>query len=232
MKKKLPLNIIKNFQPKENEKIFLIRPEEGQGFLLHFSDIDPESEFYFRIVQFNEKDNKFLIEHSPTNSNSNAVSKAWFAVGDLNNRFDAWLKLLSEFNETETIFDDPILKGFQEEYYTSFEIVDDEATTKPLTSKQILLLDEHLTDIENKIDEFVNDTNKESIEDIKEDITELKSELTKKPRKWIIQKLSLVWGKITKQGTPFIKEFLNEGKKEAIKQGVKFLIEGGMNLIN
>lgn len=232
MKKKLPLNIIKNFQPKENQDIYLVRPESGEGFLLHFSDIDPESEFYFRIIRFDEKANKFLIEHSPSSSNSNASNQAWFSVGDLNNRFDAWLKLLSDFNETETIFDDPILKGFQDEYYASFEVVDENASTEPLTSNQILLLDEHLTEIENRIDEFVTDSNKEAIDEIKSDIVELKSDLTKKPKKWAIQKLSIVWGKLTKQGTKFIKEFLNEGKKEIIKQGIKLIVQGGENLLN
>jgi hypothetical protein len=232
MKKKLPLSIIKNFQPKENESIYLIRPEEGDGFLLHFSDVDTESEFYFRIIRFDEKNNKFLIEHVPTNSNSNAKSSAWFGVGDLNNRFDSWLKIISEFNETETIFDDPILKGFQDEYYSEFEILDKDASTTPLKSKQIMLLDEHLSEIEKRIDKFETDDNRESIIDIKAEISELKSELTKKPKKWIVQKLSLIWGKITKQGTELMKEFLTEGKKQAIKQGIRLIIESGENLLN
>lgn len=140
--------------------------------------------------------------------------------------------MLSDFNETETIFDDPIWKGFQDEYYASFEIIDEDASTKPLSSKQILLLDEHLTEIENRIGEFATDSNKEAIKEIKSDINELKSDLTKKPKKWGIQKLSIVWGKITKQETKFIKEFLNEGEKEIIKQGIKLIMQGGENLLS
>jgi hypothetical protein len=232
MKKKLPLNIIKNFQPKENKNIFLVRPEEGEGFLLHFSDVDSESEFYFRIIQFKDSNNTFLIEYSPASANSNAKYSNWFAVGDVNNRFDAWLKLLSDFNETETIFDDPITKGFQEEYFNFFEIVDEDAESKPLKSKQILILDEHLLGIEEKIDDFITEKNKEAVKEIKKDVAELREELTKKPKKWVIKKLSFIWAKMTKQGTKLLKEFLNEGRKEAIKQGIKLFIEQGGNLLN
>ncbi|MEC8682838.1 MAG: hypothetical protein VXX80_04075, partial [Bacteroidota bacterium] len=133
--------------------------------------------------------------------------------------------------------DDPIINSFKEEYYAEFEIInEDDADIRPLNTRQIILLDNHLEDVDKRLEKFINEKNSEDIQEIKEDIVELRDNLTKKPKKWVIKNLSKIWAKIAKQGTKFIKEFLSESKKEMIKQSIKGLIElvkeNGPDLLN
>ncbi|MCK3686412.1 hypothetical protein [Maribellus sp. YY47] len=78
----------------------------------------------------------------------------------------------------------------------------------------------------------MTEDNKERLNEIKQDIETLREKLTSKSKKWVIKNLSIIWAKITKQGTSFMKEFLNEAKKTAIKEGLKLMIEIGSNMIN
>jgi len=104
-------------------------------------------------------------------------------------------------------------------------IVEEEADTKPFSTKQILLLDNYLEGIDKKLNEFSTEQNKSDIQDIQTDIELLRENLTTKSKKWVVSNLSKIWGKIAKQGTRFIKEFLSDSKKEIVKQSVKGLIE-------
>jgi len=133
--------------------------------------------------------------------------------------------LLNEFDNTDSFFDDPILNSFRDQYYAEFEILEEDADIKPLNTNQILFLDSHLEDIEKKLDKYKSDKNSDDIEEIKGDIKILRENLTTKSKKWVIENLSKVWAKITKQGTTLLKEFLSESKREMIKQGVKGVIE-------
>ena len=57
-----------------------------------------------------------------------------------------------------------------------------------------------------------------------EGILDLRNNLTKKSKKWVVKRLSKIWGRIAKQGVPLIKEFLTEVRKEIIKHVVKHLL--------
>lgn len=139
---------------------------------------------------------------------------------------------IKRFEKVNSFFDDPILNSYAEDYYSEFEIIDEDSNTKPFKTNQILLLDEHLENIENSLDKFKTENNKVQIEDIKKDINELRGKLTSKSKKWIIRNISIVWAKVTKLGTPLMKEFLSEAKKTFIREGLKYMIEQGTNLIN
>ena len=225
MKKKLPLNIIKGFQPKENENIYLVKPESGTGFIMNFLDKDPESDFYFRIEKFEPKNNQFLVDFKPSTANTISNSRTWHTIDGVNKKFKDWTNLINEYNSTETIFDDPIILGFAEDYLNEIKIIEPDAEYKPFNPRQLLLLDEHLEKIESGISKYKTDSNAIIIDEIISETRELRDNLTKKPKNQILRKMTLIWAKISKQGLPLIKEFISEGVKEAIKIGIKALIE-------
>ncbi|WP_179317939.1 hypothetical protein [Winogradskyella undariae] len=238
-KKDLPLVILKSLQPFVNlrgDKFETLEPKEN---LLKVVDQEPESDFHFTIEEFKKAQNgkfQFLMNRSPKSQNETDNYKTWVDISQLEPQFKTWIKLLDEYENVNSFFDDPIIKSFTEEYFTEFEIIDEDADIKPLNTKQILLLDSHLEDVEKRLTEYTNDKNVDEISEIKEDINELRENLTNKSKKWVIKRLSKVWAKIAKQGTKFIKEFLSESKKEIIKQGVKGFIElikeNGPDLLN
>lgn len=196
--------------------------------MLKFIDVDPESDFYFNIEQYKlDREFQLLIDFKPTNKQNLANRKTWIKAQDLQTQFSNWIKLLEGYNNVRTIYDDPIIDSFANEYYDEFELIDEEADKVPLSTKQILLLDEHLDLIQNGITKYITSTNADEIKLIQEGIQDLKSNMTKKSKKWIFKKLSRIWGQIAKQGVPLIKEFLTEVRKEFIKQGVKYILNGG-----
>ena len=239
-KKDLPLVILKALEPfvgLKGNKFEVIEPQEK---LMIAIDKDIDSDFHFTIEQYqkNTSNNtfQFLMSRSPKNNNDNGNYQTWVEVSGLETQFDAWLKLLEEYESVNSFFDDPITKSFREEFYAEFEIIEDDAETNPLNTKQILLLDSYLDSVDNKLSNFITENNEQDIQDIKEEIFLLRENLTKKSKKWVVSKLTNIWAKIAKQGTTFIKEFLNESKKEIIKQGIKgifdYVKENGIDLLN
>jgi hypothetical protein len=227
-KKDLPLAILKSLQPfvkLRGDKFETLDPKEN---LLKVVDQEPESDFHFTIEEYKKAQNgkfQFLMSRSPKSQNETDIYKTWVNISELEPQFQTWIKLLDEYENVESFFDDPIIKSFSEEYFTEFEIIDEDAHIKPLNTKQILLLDSHLEELGERLVAFSTKENTDEISQIQEDIVKLRENLTNKSKKWVIKRLSKIWAKIAKQGTKFIKEFLSESKKEVIKQGVKGLIE-------
>jgi len=227
-KKEIPLAILKALEVFVNlkgEKFDVVDPK---SHLLKAIDKDSESDFHFIILEYKKATNgvfQFYMQRSPKNQNEPGIYQTWVDVSSLQSQFNTWIDLLNEYETTNSFYDDPILNSFNDEFFAEFEIIDEDAQIKPLNTRQILLLDEYLESVESKIEEFKTDKNSKEIEDIKSEIIYLKDNLTTKPKVWVIKKLTRIWAKMAKQGVTFIKEFLSESKKEAIKQGVKLLVD-------
>ncbi|MGV7106103.1 hypothetical protein [Flavobacterium sp. U410] len=239
-KKDLPLVILKALEPYVNlkgDKFEVVEPKES---LLKVIDKDSESQFHFTIHKYQRNTSngkfQFLMTRMPKDNNDNGNMQSWLEIDSLKSQFEYWLKLLDEYESVNSFFDDPIIISFSKEFYEEFEIIEEDAETNPLNTKQILLLDNYLETIDKKLLEFKTEHNSQDIEEIKEDILILRENLTNKSKKWVVKRLTSIWAKIAKQGTKFIKEFLSESKKELIKQGVKGLIEyvkeNGIDLLN
>lgn len=238
-KKDLPLAILKALEPYVDFKGDKFEVVDAKENLLKVVDKDLESEFHFIVEKYQRANNgnfQFLMTRSPKNTNDIGVYQTWVEVSGLAPQFEAWIKLLEEYDSVKSFFDDPIKKSFKEEFYAEFEIVDEDAETHPLNTKQILLLDSYLEEVESKLIDFITSENSVEIQEIRDDIILLRENLTIKSKKWIVNHLTSIWAKIAKQGTNFIKEFLSESKKEFIKQGVKALIDyvkdNGTDLLN
>lgn len=206
--------------------------QDPKEFLLKFKDKEKNSDFYFNIEEYKiEKELLLLLDWKPANKQTVQNSKAWINAKHLDGYFNNWIGLLKGYENVKSTYDDPIIETFAKEYYTEFEIVDDDSDVNPFGTKLILLLDEHLENIENEIEKYQTESNKKEIEEIKNDVVELRQNLTKKSKKWVVKNLTMTWAKITKQGPKLMKEFLSEAKKYVIKEGAKFLIDNGIDLI-
>ena len=232
-KKEIPLSILKTLEKFVNLKGEKFIVSDSNDFLMKIKDVDENSSFQLLIEKQEIKNGnlEILLITKPTSDNNNAPNRRWIKVEKLTDEFEKWLNILDGYEKTYTFFDDPIIKSFAEDYYIEFEVVDENANVEPLKPKQILLLDKHLEFIEKNIGKYENEENKVQLEEIKNDVSVLRDNLTNKSKAWVIKNLSTIWAKLTKQGTKFIKEFLSESRKQAIKEGVKYLIEQGTDLI-
>jgi len=233
MKKKIPLIVLESlekFVQLKGEHFEVIEPD---NFLVKMVDKDDNSKFYFYIESYKiENGLKLIIDWKPASKDTIGNTRKLIDIKQLDGFVDNWVKLLKGYEKVNTFYDDPIIKSFAEDYYTEFEILDENAETKPFNTKQILLLDEHLEYIENNLEKFKTEKNTLQLDEIKNDVKELREKLTSKSKKWVIKNLAIVWAKITKQGTSFMKEFLNEAKKTVIREGIKLIIEQGATIIN
>lgn len=233
MKKKIPLQVLEIIEPYVNKNGISFDCIDPKGLLLKFIDRDANSDFYFIIETYKlDNDCNLLIDWKPASKLTIANNKLWVKAEQLDSYFKNWLKLLEGYEKVKTVFDDPILDSYIDEYLNEFEILDEDAEIKPFTTKQVLFLDSHLEEIQAKIDKFQTPENKIEIEIIKKNIEELRSNLTKKSKKWVIKQVSKIWAQITKQGTELLKEFLSESKKLAIHEAIKFFVGKGVELLS
>jgi hypothetical protein len=237
-KKDIPLVILQALEPFVNdkgEKFEIVNPGKS---LLKVVDKEPGSNFHFTIEHHEKKTDgtyQLLMSKSPTNAMDNNEFRFWIKIENINKEFSEWIAILEQYESIKSFYDDKIINGFQEEFYAEFEILEEEEDF-PLKTKQILLLDQYLEELGEKLQEYVNEQNALEISAIQEEIILLRENLTVKSKKWILKNLTKIWGSIAKRGTKFIKEFLTEAKKELIKQGVKsladYIVQNGPHLLS
>src|ERR1035437_1650566 len=161
MKKKIPLAILEALEPFLSKKGEIFERTEQKDCLLKFIDKDKDSDFFFTVAQYRIENsrNTLFIDFKPHNKNHIGNRQIWIAVSELDTYFLNWLKLLEGYDKVKSIFDDPIIEAFKNEYYAEFKILDEDAEIAPLKPKQILLLDEHLNYIENNVEKYKNENN-------------------------------------------------------------------------
>ncbi|MGZ2368601.1 hypothetical protein ACXR6G_02295 [Ancylomarina sp. YFZ004] len=226
MKKKIPLAVHKALERLTKLRGEYFEVTNPDNFLLKVVDIDKDSDFYFNIEAHKlESEYKLLIDMKPQSDFLVTNRRTWIPQNQIENHFKNWVHILKGYEVVDTFYDDPILKSFENDYYAEFELIDEEDKMRPLNPKHILSLDRHLELIENNIDNYQTEKNKIQIQEIKTEVKDIRSNLTLRSKEWIAKRLSKVWAKLTKHGTPIIKEFLTEAKRTAITEGIKFITE-------
>ena len=136
--------------------------------------------------------------------------------------------MLQEYNDTILSPNEKILKSYEEEFYTEFEIVDDDAWDKPFNLQQQLYLDKYLEIIEESLELQQDD---ETIKPILLETKELRNNLTNETKKSAIKKFSKILSKIRKHGLKLLKEIYTEAKKEIIKRIIDGSLDGLDNML-
>lgn len=223
-KEQTPLVVHKAIEPYLDKKDGLFKRVNSEKDLIRFEGSAVDSNFFFHIKSHRNQNNQnqILLEYQPFSPES-VASKTVLVKSELKNldtHFQVWFKLLEEFKKTKTVFDDPIETGFQEDYYSYFEIIEDEKN-KPLESASILPIYEHFEGIRLKLDEYKTEENSSKIEEIQEEINQLNKNLTVSGRQEIANRICKVWAKLTKLGVKYIKEFVEVSRKYIMKEAAK-----------
>lgn len=231
MKKSLPLELLKGIQEAINGKHELIRIEKGEKAIVVMRDADPDSEFYFCIRE-NTSSNKgsfpFLVTVQPSGRNSNKPSNFGRDIGQVIENFKEWVAILEEYNNLKTIFDDPVITGYQNEFFADYIVLDEDGDRNPFEISKQAILDEYLKSTLEKLEVYKNESNKDRIESIQGDIQELRTEVSRSTKSIVMKKLSKIWAKCTKEGIDIVKDIYLEGKKKFIK----FVLENGVDTLS
>jgi hypothetical protein len=216
-KKDLPLTVLQTLEPLINEKSKLFKIGDAGKDLLRIDDADPRSTFYFKVVSYLEQGEKLNIEFKPMNGNNVDVYKGTIRLDGLKGQFSNWKSYLTAY-ESIKIFDDPILRQYQEEFETEIHIVDKDADYNTYDFKTQLWLEEYLTKYSEKIEEFKTPENESEIIDIQADIVDLKNKQTRLTKRKVVEQLSKIWAKTRKIGLGLLKDVYETVKTELINR--------------
>ena len=212
-KEQTPLIVHKALESYLDKKGKLFVKIASKEDLIRFRGSSAGSNFFFHIKSHKKNDNKnqILISYQPHTEESVEHRSAWVNCNGIKGHFDLW---------------HTIINGFEEEYFSFFEIIEDEKD-KPLAPSSILPLYEHFKDLSNKLENCKNEENTLEIEDIQEDIEQLNKNLTTSGRQEITQRVCKIWAKLTKQGVKYISEFVEVSRKFVMKEAAKRIFKLG-----
>ncbi|RQO33767.1 hypothetical protein DBR39_22615 [Chryseobacterium sp. KBW03] len=234
-KKNLPLSVLKALEPFVGLQGKLFTIEDPGNNLVNAKDKDPSSKFYYVIEKYEiASDGReiYSVNYSPKDEKEVKATYIRILRDDLTTNFNNWVLSLENYGKVKSFYDDPILESYEEEFFSNFEFVDEDADIRPFKTTQILQLDYLLEQVSSRLIEMVDDNNRQEIQSIITEISEVRENLPTRSQKWIVEHVSKIYAKIAKQGMKFMKEFWAEGKKEIIKNIVKGIIEHGPDILN
>lgn len=220
LKKRVPIDLLEAMQPLIDNNKILLKPIFTEGYYFHLTDLD--SDLFFKVF---EKDDIYIVERKPFSSISNKLSSVGLRrMNEVIANFQDWISILKRY-EMNSIFDDPFIKSYTEEFYESIKMVDEDADEKPFdhVKQQYLLV--YLENAKLILESHKTESNKEVIDSIIEDCESLENELTQLPKNKVLEKLSTIWAKSKKEGWKLAKDLLTKFKEETISTVVKHVLE-------
>jgi hypothetical protein len=226
-KKDFPLSILETVEELlKSDSTYFETTDPGES-LLKFKDKDPKSDFYFEIKGYGFDNNRKLsvdLSFKPRHKDIPAAHEKKVEAKSLGAYLKNWTDILAEYERIK-IFDDPILKQYQDEFLADFELLDEDADTKSYDYKTQVWLDEYLDKCKTRLIEIKTEENGTDVEQAERDINELKNTQTSLTKRKVVEKLTKIWARTRKLGIQLIKEFYQEAKKEIIKQLIKGQID-------
>jgi hypothetical protein len=209
-----------------------IKTIDGRGDII-FKHRDPICDFYFKInlQDSSKKGDSIHLQWKPTSPKVVEEHSAFSSPNEIKQYITNWELLLKQYDEL-TLDDDEIINEFQTNYFNQFEIIDDEYSKRPLADYQILYLEEYLSNIVVKIDDFKNEYNREIIQEIIDDSSALRLQLTSFTKSEVAKRISKIWSKMRKAGVEVMKELLGEIRKEVIATITKHALDGIPHVIS
>lgn len=201
-----------------------IKVETDNDLVLRIVDAEEGSGLFFEIVsQAPNGANSIALEirHKPTSPVNMNVLTGRIGVGSFASTFGSWYSMIEDYRKTKTLFDDPILKKYADDFYTEFTSADEDANTASFNLKQQLLLDNALTQVIQVLDEQTTEANKEVIAEIIEEVVEVQNTVTANTKQETLTKMSRIFAKIQKVGIKVIKHVAPIIEKEIIGAIIK-----------
>jgi hypothetical protein len=228
-KKEFPLSVLQTIEELMKTESSHFEVTDSGESLLKFKDKDSKSDFYFEIKSFKLDNAKKLyleISYKPRHKDIPTSHERTVDAKSLGGYLKMWSDLLNDYERIK-IFDDPILKQYEDEFLAEFEILDEDADTNSYDFNTQILIDKYLDYCNLKLAEHKTEQNKDEVEIIENEIRDLKNSQTQLVKRKVVKSLARIWAKTRKFGLNLLKDVYQEAKKEIIKQ----LIKGQIDLL-
>ncbi len=163
---------------------------------------------------------QYRIAYKPRGRNTTDEAETLANETDLKVLFDKWTELIKSY-EKATLYDDPILTKYKDDFYSEFKIIEPGADEQPFDLKKQLLLDEYLEDSLSKISkmkEGVAESELSKYNDLEAEVTEIRNNLTIESKNKVVNRLARFWAKAQKIGLPVLKELFLKISVELAKR--------------
>jgi hypothetical protein len=225
MKKTVPLAILQIIEPLltqlDQAKLTVDRTSDS---IFRVTDAEPGSDFFFEVTTASINstgNNSVKMKYKPANAVDIGVLENHFGATQIPTLFSHWLKVIQGYQNVKSVYDDPILKKYAEDFYTEFESADEDATTVSFNLKQQLLLDSALTQVIHVLEAKKVEGDKELIAALIEQAEEIQATVTENTKQETLTKLSKFFAKIQKGGIKLIKDIYPIIQKEIIGAAIK-----------
>lgn len=188
------------------------------NMVVGFKDTDPDSKFYFVIWKVVTEKGiiRMRIRQSP--SSEIKLDAAEYMVGRdfLLDKYKKWQKIVLEYGDYNINPDSPIIEHYSNEFFTNYEIVDEDGDV-PFSAPKLLALDAHIDRIIEVVEANLDPKEGQAII---QDCQEMKETMTKSSKNQNLRKLSKIHSKVMYHGLKLLKAIWDETYKQLIKLGV------------
>lgn len=184
IKKDIPLSVLKLLTP-SNKDLKFIEVVEDNNTIMLLKDKDSSSSFYFKIVRKAKTVSGIIynVEYKPTSTEELNPFNTQMSIERISTQLANWLKIIGQFNDVKTIFDDPIIEAYTAEIFEEYSVDDPEADFYPFSIQHQEVLLKYLSTAVLQIHDFgekldgkkktVNDNIEVEIQEFKESLTQL-----------------------------------------------------------
>lgn len=212
----------------EYQDVFTIKILDEESILIRVIDSEPKSNFHFTVThgsirgQSTNMKNYFSISSSPGNDYSKAETQALYHIKGAEDFFHKWSNDIKEYNSI-ILDQDPILKAYEEEFYSEYKILDKDADVKPFSRQQQQQLHLFLGHMGSALQQKTD--NDETIAPIITEVENIQKDMAVMSQNQTILRIAKTFAKIQIKGLDFFNDILSRIKEE----GFKMIIKEGIN---
>lgn len=209
IRKNYPIELLKIIEPICQQNLDYIKPDKASKNY-RLLDKYPNSDFFFEIFQdFKQQGttNFVSVLIKPTSGNFPQIYNNQISYREVGNKLSYWIRIIQEAAKLKSIYDDEIVKGYQQEFFRELQI--DIQDDSPVSFKDLPKLEEYIDFIESEINN-INDSEPEK-EEIKLLCSNLKTNITKESKSEIFKQITMTWALFTKtKGYRYTKKIIQK----------------------
>ncbi len=201
-KKDYPIPLLKTLQEVNSIKNLYYKRVSNTDNLLLFHDKDPESNFFYAVTGFTINKERKISLNVSFHPRSKDIIEIHESIIDLNLLLPSltnWSNVLEEYDKIE-IFNDPIIKQYQEEFISQFELNDIDADLKTYDFKTQIVIDKYLDFCQKGLLEIKTQRNLVELQLAIEEVDFLKNNQTNLTKRQVAESLSKIWAYTRKIG--------------------------------
>lgn len=185
-----------------------------------------EPHFYFLVsdlIEFKDEFTNYSCHVSPEDEFSLNMDILYFADKDrVIKDFSSWIKIVREYEGILFTDEEKLINQYEDEFYSEFEIIDEDADDKAFNSKQQEIIYKWLTAFEKDV---LSNTDKDISQPLISATQELKENIQNLTKKQFIKQFSKLMAKVKKVGLKLLYDVFDVAKKEVLKKA----LYGGLN---